>query len=95
MLENIIIIRNLFYKFFFIGFIFYIFTAMLLLFYNEWVINLIIHIYNLTIPQINLLIAFFIGWTKMIIIFLFLIPAIGLHWTGNSLKRAQKISNIS
>lgn len=89
MLENIILIRNIFYKFFFIGFIFYIFTAMILLFNNEWVINLIIHYYNLTRPEINVLVANFVGWTKMIIIYLFLIPALGLHWTGHSLKRAK------
>lgn len=92
MLENIILIRNIFYKFFLIGFIFYIFTAILLLLNNEWVINIIINIYSLTRPEINLLIACFIGWTKMIIIFLFLIPALGLHWTGNSLKKAKKLA---
>jgi len=90
MLENIILIRNIFYKFFLLGFVFYMLTAVFLLFNNEWVINLIIQIYNVTRPEINLLIACFIGMTKMVIIFLFLIPAFGLHWTGHCLK-SQKI----
>lgn len=86
MLENIIIIRNIFYKFFLVGFAFYILTATFLLCYNEWVINLITKIYHLTRPEINLLIACFIGETKMIIVFFFLIPALGLHWAGHNLK---------
>lgn len=89
MLENIILLRNIFYKFFFIGLIFYIFTAIILLFNNEWVINFIIHFYNLTRPEIYVLVASFIGWTKMIIVYLFLVPALGFHWTGYSLKMAQ------
>lgn len=88
MLENIILLRNIFYKFFLIGFIFYILTAMFLLINNEWIINLIISIYHLTRSEINLLIVCFIGWSKMTIIFFFLIPALGLHWTGHSLKKA-------
>lgn len=89
MLENIIILRNLFYKFFLIGFIFYILTALLFVFKNEWVINLIIQFYHLTRGEINLLIACFIGMTKMFLIFLFLIPALGLHWTSCCLKKAK------
>lgn len=90
MLETMILIRNIFYKLFLIGFIFYIFTAMLLLFNNEWVINYIVNTFHITGHEVNLLIAYFIGWTKMIIILFFLIPALALHWTGHSLKRANK-----
>lgn len=92
MLENIILIRNIFYKFFLIGFLLYIFTAMIFLINNEWVINLIINIYHLTRPEIYLLIAYAIGWSKMITIFFFLIPALGLHWTGHSLKKAKDLA---
>lgn len=88
MLETIILMRNIFYKFFFIGFLLYVFTATMCLFHNEWLINLIIHIYHLTRPEIYLIIAYAIGWSKMITIFFFLIPALGLHWTGHNLKKA-------
>lgn len=89
MLETVILIRNIFYKFFFIGLILYIFTAVIFLFHNEWVINLITNIYHITRPEIYLLITYAIGWSKMITIFLFLIPALGLHWTGHNLKKIK------
>lgn len=86
MLKNVILIRNIFYKLFLFGLLFYIFTAAFLLFNHEWTIKIINHFWGLPRAEINFLIAYFIGWSKMIIILFFLIPAFALHWTGHSLK---------
>lgn len=89
MLENIILIRNIFYKFFLLGFIFYIFTAIFLLQNNTWAVNVIVYNFHITPSEANFLIAYFIGWSKMIIILFFLIPALVFHWTGHSIKKTM------
>lgn len=89
MLEKIILIRNIFYKLFFMGFLFYVFTAVFLLLNNVWAVNIIINNFHLIRAEAYFLIAYFIGWAKMIVILFFLFPALALHWTGNCLKKSQ------
>lgn len=89
MLEKVILIRNIFYKLFFMGFLFYVFTAAFLLLNNTWTVNIIVNNFHLIRPEAYFLIAYFIGWAKMIIILFFLFPALALHWTGHSIKNSQ------
>lgn len=89
MLENIILIRNIFYKLFLMGLIFYVLAVVLLVFNNAWVMNTIMNTFHLAPTEINFLIAYFIGSSKMIIILFFLFPALALHWTGYNLKKAE------
>jgi len=90
MLQNIILIRNIFYKCFLIGFIFYIMSAFFYVFDKHWSANIACRIFNISMNEFNLLFAYFIGWCKMIIMFFFLVPALALHWTGYNLKKANK-----
>ncbi len=91
MLEKLILLfRNIFYKCFLIGFLFYIFTAGFFLLNNGWSVSFIANIYHISKPEVNLLIAFFIGSTKTIIVLFFLLPALALHWTRHSLKKTKK-----
>ena len=86
MLENIILIRNIFYKLFLLGFLFYIFSIMFLLLNNEWSIHIITNTFHISRAETNFLIADFVGWSKMFLVFFSLLPALALHWTGHSLK---------
>lgn len=90
MLEKIILIRNIFYKLFFIGFLFYVFTVVFFLLNNVWAVNIIVNNFHMIRAEVYFLIAYFIGWAKMVLIMFFLMPALALQWTGYSLKEDNK-----
>ncbi|OGH96668.1 MAG: hypothetical protein A2039_04630 [Candidatus Melainabacteria bacterium GWA2_34_9] len=90
MLEKIILIRNIFYKCFLISFVYFIFVSLFYMFNKEWAANLSVHLYNLNKENFYLFIIYFIGWMKMFTFYVFLVPALALHWTANVLKKEQK-----
>lgn len=89
MLENIILIRNIFYKIFLIAFLFYIFSVVFFQLYNVWAINYVGTMFNITSNESSFLIAYFLGWMKTISLMFFLVPALALHWTGHNIKIAN------
>jgi len=90
MLEKIVIIRNLFYKCFLISLIYFIFVSLFYFFNKEWAVSFSTGLYNISKDNLYLLIVYFIGWMKMFTFYVFLVPALALHWTSCELKKEQK-----
>ena len=90
MLEKIIIIRNIFYKCFLISLIYFLFVALFYVFNKNWTINYTTSLYGISKENISLLVVYFIGWMKMFAFYVFLVPALALHWTAAVLKKEQK-----
>jgi hypothetical protein len=90
MIENIRLIRNIFYRCFAIGLLTFILIILLYHFEKTWVISLVASFTETSKQEVNLLLVYFIGWTRMFILYVFLIPALALHWTGHELKQKIK-----
>lgn len=95
MQHKIIILRNIFYKLFFFGFLLYLVDIIFFLLYNAWSVNIVMINFHITWAEANFLIAYFIGWTKMIIILFFLFPALALHWQGSKLMETAESDEIT
>lgn len=90
MLEKIIIVRNVFYKCFLISLVYFIFVVLFYIFNKEWAANYSSNLYNISKENLYLLIVYFIGWMKIFTFYVFLVPALALHWTVYMLKKEQK-----
>ena len=90
MLEQIIVIRNILYKCFLISLIYYIFVLFFYMLNKDWAANLSVSLYHLNTENFYLLLIYFIGWMKMFTFYVFLVPALALHWTAYQLKKEQK-----
>lgn len=85
--ENLIIFRDIFYKCFFIGLFFLIIAALLYMPCKCFLAN----IYQIgfgvrTEVYYNMWISF-VGLIKTILIFLFLVPALAIHWVGHEYNK--------
>lgn len=85
--ENLIILRNILYKCFFIGLIFVIIAAAL--YYPCKCAVMTLYQTNLTIrwETYTLMWVLFVGLMKTIIVFLFLVPALAVHWVSHCYKK--------
>lgn len=91
MIDTIILIRNIFYRAFVIGLAFYIFTFVFWMLFKEWTINYAISLFaGITKHEIIMLMIYSISFMKAFTFYGFLIPAVALHWTGNTLKKEKK-----
>ena len=90
MLETIIIVRNVFYKCFLISLIYCIFVSLFYIFNKDWAANFSTGLYNISKENLYLLIVYFLGWMKIFVFYVFLTPALALHWTAYVLKKEQK-----
>lgn len=79
--ENLTIIRNIFYKCFFIGLIFLVIAAILYLPCKCVIANIYQTGFGITSTAYYNMWASFVGLIKTILIFLFLTPALAIHWT--------------
>ena len=85
--ENLIIMRNIYYKCFFIGLFFLIVAALIYLPCKCYLANF--YQFNLGIRAdvyYNMWVGF-VGLIKTILVFLFLTPALALHWVGHEYKK--------
>ena len=89
MLEKITLIRNFFYRCFFIGVAFYLFTLIVWFGAKEPLISYVNGLFEINRHDTLMLMIYFISWMKGLNLYGFLIPALALHWTGYSLKREQ------
>lgn len=80
--ESLIIVRNIHYKCFLIGLFFLIIAAAL--YYPCKCVVMNLYHTNLAIrwEVYTVMWAFFIGLIKTILIFLFLVPALAIHWVS-------------
>lgn len=95
MQHKIITLRNIFYKLFFFGFLLYLLNIVLFVLNNAWVVNTITANFHLTWTEANFLIAYFMGWTKMITILFFLFPALALHWQAKKIMQDGESDEIT
>ena len=84
--EKLIILRNIFYKCFFIGLMFLAFAALIYLPCKCYVANVYQGMFGIDINAYQNMWAAFVGLIKTILIFLFLVPALAIHWTAARLK---------
>jgi len=78
--ESLIIVRNIFYKCFIVGFIFLVMAALIYLPCKCYVANIYQTSFGIDAEAYYNMWACFVGLIKTIIIFLFLVPAIAIHW---------------
>lgn len=85
--ENLVILRNILYKCFFIGLIFALVAAAL--YYPCKCVVMNLYHTNLTITSevYTAMWVFFVGLIKTIVVFLFLVPALAIHWAGHCYKK--------
>ena len=95
MKEQLIIIRNIFYKCFFIG-VFFLILAFLLYMPCKCIVPNIYQIeFGISAETYSNLWVGFLGLIKTILVFLFLTPAIALHWaTFEYSKKIKLIADI-
>jgi hypothetical protein len=91
MLQTVILIRNILYKCFLLSFIYYIFVALFYIFNRDWAANLSINLYGIGKHELSIFLVYFIGWMKMFTFYIFLVPALALHWTSAALKKQENI----
>lgn len=89
--ENLIIVRNIFFKCFIIGLIFLVLAGII-----YWPCKCLLANFYQTSFGISTAVYYnmwvsFIGLIKTILIFLFLVPALALHWVASKYKK--KIPN--
>lgn len=88
--ENLIIIRNIFYRCFFIGLIFLVIAAIVYLPCKCIIANIYQTGFGITSTAYYNMWASFVGLIKTILIFLFLTPALALHWTARECELKDK-----
>ena len=89
--EILIILRNIFYKCFFIGLIFLALAAIIYWPCQCYVAKVYNSIFGIDITAYNNMWASFVGLIKTILIFLFLTPAIAIHWTSHNYKKRKNL----
>lgn len=85
--EVIKIVRNVFYKCFFVGLIFLIVAAAIYLPSKLFIAETYQTIFGISESAYQNMWAGFIGIIKTILIFFFLVPALAMHWTVCKCKK--------
>lgn len=80
--ENLIALRKIFYRCFFIGLLFLVIAAALYYPCKCVVMNLYHTNLNIRWELYTAMWVFFVGLIKTILIFLFLVPALAIHWVS-------------
>jgi len=83
MKEILVVLRNIHYKCFFIGFLFFIAAALLYMPCRCFVANLYQNGIGIDVDTYYDMWVSFIGLIKVILIFLFLVPALAIHWVAH------------
>lgn len=83
--ENLTIIRNIFYKCFFIGLLFLILATIIYYPCKCYVANIYQTAFGIDVIAYQNMWAGFVGLIKTILIFLFLTPALAIHMTARKL----------
>ena len=89
--EILIIMRNIHYKCFFIGLLFLVLAAILYLPCKCYVSNLYQSAFGISASAYHNMWALFVGLIKTILIFLFLIPGLAIHWVEHEYKKRHLI----
>lgn len=87
MLDVLITIRNIFYRLFFMGFIYILVASLVYAFKPDFFIGMVEYFYKLDKPQAVMLISLVIVFARLFVLFGMLFPALAIHWTIASLKK--------
>ncbi|MDD3012264.1 MAG: hypothetical protein PHC34_00990 [Candidatus Gastranaerophilales bacterium] len=90
MLDNVILVRNIFYKCFLIGFVCTIFSFLFYLFNPDFLIGMMKTYYKIEAKDVAVMIGYYFIFVRIALIYFMLIPALALHWTSYILKKAGK-----
>lgn len=85
--ENLIIFRNILYKCFLIGLFFLFIAAILYLPCKCFVANVYLSDFGISVDTYHDMWVSFIGLIKTILVFLFLVPALAVHWVARDYKK--------
>jgi len=88
--ENLIVVRNILYKCFFIGLFFLFVAAILYLPCKCYVSNLYQTTFGISASAYYNLWAGFVGLIKTILIFIFLVPALATHSVAHGYAKKHK-----
>ena len=90
MIEKLAIIEDILFRIFIIGFIFFVFSFLAYLLFNQQLMDLVLPLYGLKPETATIMMLSFYGLIKMFLAFCILIPAIAIHWTRKSLTKKEK-----
>lgn len=85
--EKLRLFRNIFYKSFFLGVIFLIIATFLYMPCKCYLANFYQTNLGISTTTYYNLWVFFVGLIKTIVIFLFLVPALAIHWVEHSYSK--------
>lgn len=88
--EMLIILRNIHYKCFLIGLAFLIIAALIYLPCKCYVADIYQNAFGIDKIAYHNMWAIFVGLIKTILIFLFLVPALAIHWVLKSYEKQEK-----
>lgn len=80
--ENLIIIRDILYRCFFVGLLFLVLATLLYMPCKCFVANIYHTVFGIRTGAYYIMWAIFVGLIKTILIFFFLVPAIAIHITA-------------
>ncbi len=92
--ETLIILRNIFLKCFFIGFLFLIAAVIIYMPCQCFVASLYQNGIGITTSVYYNLWVGFVGLIKTILIFIFLVPALAIHFTVKEVEKKQSETEI-
>jgi len=90
MLDNVVLVRNIFYKCFLIGFVCTIISFLFYVFNTDFSIGMIKTYYQIEAKDAMVLIGYYFVLVRIVLVYFTLIPALALHWTSHALKKAGK-----
>ena len=79
MKENLVIVRNILYTSFIIGFILYVLSALLLIFKFDYFSNIAIQMFGIEKQNFVFATILIMGMAKNVLFLLYLVPAIAIH----------------
>jgi len=88
--ENLIILRNILYKCFVVGFILFIVAILLYLPCKCYVANVYLTSFRISPETYDNLWVGFGGLIKVILVFLFLVPGLAVHWVAYDWGKKHK-----
>jgi hypothetical protein len=87
--ENLIVLRNILYKCFLVGLFFLIIATVLYMPCKCLLANIYQIGFGISPELYYSMWVSFIGLIKTILIFLFLVPALAIHWVGHDYKKTM------
>lgn len=81
MVENLKLIRDILLKSFIVGFILLLFSFLMFMLFNDFIVSIWASWYSVKTEMVGPLIILLFGIFKSLVFILFLIPAIAIHWT--------------